>query len=50
MPLFETNKTSVRKILSKKLDLEKTLQNLFEKNLEELLGIHFIVSEYSTSH
>lgn len=29
-------------------DLEKPLQNLIEKNLEPLLGIQFLASEYST--
>jgi predicted transport protein len=48
MPLFkiEKNKTS-------KLDtiqcLEKELQTLVENNLEEVLGIHFLQSEYPTT-
>ena len=29
-------------------DLEKPLQTLIEKNLEELLGIRFLKTEYST--
>jgi RecB family endonuclease NucS len=29
-------------------DLEKPLQTLIEQNLEALLGIHFLASEYST--
>ena len=29
-------------------DLEKPLQNLIEKNLEALLGIRFLATEYST--
>src|SRR5439155_13637679 len=29
-------------------DLEKPLQTLIEKNLEELLGVRFLATEYST--
>jgi RecB family endonuclease NucS len=30
--------------------LEKALQTLFEKNLEKLLGVRFVVSEIATAH
>lgn len=38
MALFKIAGTAVKKILAKDLDLEKTLQALFEQNLEELMG------------
>lgn len=40
---------TVKKITAKELDLEKNLQQLFEKNLDELLNIIFLAHEYSTS-
>lgn len=33
---------------SRTVSLEKSLQNIFENNLETLLGIHFLKSEHST--
>ncbi len=49
MALFKINNTSVKKLSYKELDLEKRLQKLFEGNLNEILGITFLASEYSTS-
>jgi len=49
MALFKIKNKKVYKILSTKFDYEKNLQNLFEENLEELLNIVFLASEYSTS-
>jgi predicted transport protein len=49
MALFKINGAAVKKITSKELDLENTLQNLFEQNLEELLNIVFLSHQYSTS-
>jgi len=49
MALFKINGSIVKKIITKDLDLEKNLQFLFEKNLDELLNIVFIAHEYSTS-
>lgn len=48
MALFKINGSSVKKITVKDLDLEKTLQSLFENNLEEILNIVFLAHEYST--
>lgn len=49
MALFKISGSKVKKITVKDLDLEKNLQRLFEGNLEEILNIVFLASEYSTS-
>ena len=49
MALFKINGFAVKKITARELDLESTLQQLFEQNLEELLNIVFLAHEYSTS-
>jgi predicted transport protein len=49
MALFKIKNKKAYKILPTKLEYEKNLQNLFEENLEELLNIIFLISEYSTS-
>ncbi len=49
MALFKINDLVVRKITVKNLNLEKNLQSLFERNLEEILNIVFLAHEYSTS-
>jgi len=49
MALFKINNMTVKKITAKDLDLEKNLQQLFEKNLDDLLNITFLAHEYSTS-
>jgi len=49
MALFKIKNKKVSKILLSKLSYEKNLQSLFEENLEELLGIIFLASEYPTS-
>ena len=49
MALFKINGSTVNKIITKDLDLEKNLQGLFEENLEEILNIIFLAHEYSTS-
>jgi len=49
MPLFKlTNKNSVQKISPIKAKKERDIQNLFEANLEEILNVIFLASEYST--
>lgn len=49
MPLFKlTNKNSVQKISPVKAKKEKDIQTLFEENLEEILNVIFLASEYST--
>ncbi len=49
MALFEINKATVRKVPPSRPGLERNTQRLFEKNLEEILNITFLASEYSTS-
>ena len=49
--LFRTNKEtfSVKELSSSEVKLEKELQKLIEQNLEEILGIAFLATEYPTS-
>lgn len=47
--LFKITIDKVRKLLSKDLSLERKLQSLFEDNLEEILSVIFLASEYVTS-
>ncbi|MBI4971453.1 MAG: transporter [Candidatus Omnitrophica bacterium] len=49
MALFKVNGLTVTKLLSAEIDREKTLQTIFQNNLEELLNVIFLASEYSTS-
>ena len=48
MSLFLINNDKVKKILPLKVGLEKNIQNIFEKNLNEILDIIFLTTEYST--
>jgi len=49
MALFFTQNGTAKKIPPVKVGLEKDVQKIFEKNLEEILDITFLASEYSTS-
>lgn len=49
MTLFRINNSKVKKLVTRNLDLERDLQELFEANLEEILNIIFLAHEYSTS-
>jgi len=49
MAVFKINEEVVKKIPSVKIGLEKNIQNIFEHNLNEILDINFLASEYSTS-
>lgn len=49
MPLFKIKGKSVSQIKHKSFDSERTLQALFENNLDELLSITFVYHEYTTS-
>ena len=49
MALFKINNSTVKKLVTRDLDLERNLQILFEVNLEEILNIFFLSHEYSTS-
>jgi len=48
--LFSITKNKAKEVESKAFNRERELQNLFEKNLEELLGVKFVASEYPTSN
>lgn len=49
MPIFNIQNNKAEKIPTSKVGLEKDIQFLFESNLEEILNITFLASEYSTS-
>lgn len=48
LKLFRTVKTGVTEVHSKSVELEKSLQTLIEGNLETMLGVRFLGSEYAT--
>ena len=50
LKLFQTNGSTLGELASSSAPLEKGLQTLFENNLEALLGVRFLASEYVTSH
>jgi len=46
--LFKINNSTVHELSGKSVSLERSLQDLMEKNLEAFLGVRFLASEYST--
>jgi len=48
LKLFRTAKTSVTEVQSKSIELERSLQSVIESNLETMLGVRFLGSEYAT--
>jgi predicted transport protein len=46
--LFHTNSNGVSELASSAVQIEASLQALFEKNLEALLGVRFLAREHST--
>lgn len=48
MAIFFTTNQKAKKITPLKVGLEKDVQNIFEDNLDEILNITFLASEYST--
>jgi len=46
--LFKINSSHVKELSGKSVTLEKSLQELMEKNLEVFLGVRFLASEYLT--
>ena len=48
MPLFQIAKGRVKQIKKTAFPSEKALQELFENNLESLLNIRFVASEFGT--
>ena len=50
MAIFKINDQKAQKLKIKKFKNEKQLQKLFEDNLEEIFGIRFLASEFTTTH
>lgn len=50
LKLFNIGKKAVEELHGKAVGLERSLQVIFERNLETLLGVRFLESEYTTSH
>lgn len=48
LKLFRIGDARVKELESRSIVLEKSLQTLIEKNLESMLGVRFLVSEYDT--
>ena len=48
--LFQTNGSTLTALGSSSAALERSLQILFEENLDTLLGVRFLASEYTTTH
>ncbi len=48
MPLYQIKQQRVQQIKPSSFGSEKELQKLFEANLETLLGVRFIASEFTT--
>ncbi len=49
MALFQINNRNVKKIPPIKIGLERDIQKIFEENLNEILNIIFLATEYTTS-
>jgi predicted transport protein len=50
MPIYKQNGNKLQAIKEKRIDLEKTVQNLVEVNLSDVFGLDFICSEYSLNN
>jgi len=50
MPIFKINNQQTQKLSRKNFSNEKELQHFVENNLEDLFGVRFLASEYSTNH
>ena len=50
LKLFQTEKKVFQQLESSAAPLERSLQTLFEENLETLLGVRFLSTEYKTTH
>lgn len=48
LKLFKIEGQKTHEIPSKSIGVEKSLQTIFEHNLETLLGVRFLATEYST--
>ena len=49
MPVFTPCNGKLKKLSSLSFAKEKELQTLVEENLDELLGMHFLATEYTTT-
>lgn len=49
MPIFKLDKNNLTKLSAVAISKEKELQELVEANLEEVLDMHFIATEYTTT-
>jgi len=49
MAIFSIQNGNLKKIPPIKVGLERDIQKIFEENLDEVLNITFLASEYSTS-
>ena len=49
MPVFKSEKGKLTKLSSISISKEKELQTLVENNLDEVLGMHFLATEYTTT-
>lgn len=50
LKLFQTSGTSMKELEGSSAPLERALQTQFETNLDTLLGVRFLASEYATTH
>jgi predicted transport protein len=48
MPLYQVKQQKTEQVKPSSFKNEKELQNLFEQNLEELLGVRYVASEFTT--
>jgi predicted transport protein len=48
LKLFQINGSDINELGARSVAIEKSLQTLFEKHLESLLGVRFLATEYST--
>jgi len=49
MPIFRNNNGKLKKLSVKSVSTEKELQSLIESNLDEVLGMYFLETEYITT-
>ena len=50
MPIYKQTDDKLIPIKEKKVDLEKTLQNLVEANLNDIFGLSFVATEFSLNN
>jgi len=48
MPLYQLKQNSIQQIIPASFKNERELQKLFEANLEALLHVRFVASEFTT--